>query len=432
MSVPISETRYSAIKDQSFENKPRNWRNIFLLIFIGIGLLSGVFYAGIRFATLKNNDQQITELKNPSPTSSQVSIALSQNIPPQTSTINTGCNLYTQYNKEPNNQTVFINIESQQIKNLIPSGYGLNYAFDLTPSPDYFILTKDNSLFSYNIKNQLLNEILATNNLKLKKTESSEIHPSITAKDNFFIIINENKQDNEPYGMGLPPEPISQRSYLFDASTNKLQSVVNPNFTWLRECFMFDSKNQRFFVYPCGEGIGTSIPLSVSDLKGNSRREIVSLSDFGLTKNDRMTAVEYNDGNFFMLSKKTLTKIIVVNTQLPEPAKETYTVSESVKNKLKDNYPYSTAIDIVNNNLIIGGDDYVLLLRFNNDKNIVDSVYLPDDRAYINFLFVSNGKAYYNNLTSKLIRVVNLGKWKIEKTIKTDAAAGVTFLCINE
>lgn len=126
------------------------------------------------------------------------------------------------------------------------------------------------------------------NDLKLKKNEQARIYASITEKDKFIIRIDTLDLSQVSEFDGSSPV-LSTRTYSFDASTNKLVSIGNGKFDG---CAEYDSKNQKFFTWPCGEGIGSAGPVSTSDLNGNVQKQIITAGDFGLP-NDDLIQIEF-------------------------------------------------------------------------------------------------------------------------------------------
>lgn len=318
-----------------------------------------------------------------------------------------------------------VDVQSGETKSFIPAGYIIVDQHEYEQLPTYLILQKNNDLVVYNLDSNLLNSIFGSfNDLKLKKDEQAQIYPSITEKDKFFLIINEYKP-NERFEMD-EPIPINTRSYTFDASKNKLADASNVNSEGCRE---YDSKNQRFFTWPCGEGTGHSIPLSISDMTGKKQREVIMQEEFGLTKDDiGQISVKYKNGFFLALSNDIITKIIVVDPQLANPTKETYLVREDVQSQMKRAAPYSATIAKNNNAIIVGGNNYMLLLRFDTNKQITQSYYIPDKEIYASFIFSYGGKLYYQ--AGSNMRVVNLHTWQIEKSIPLKVEEEITLFSL--
>ncbi len=306
-----------------------------------------------------------------------------------------------------------VNTQTGEAIEFIPSGYVIINQTEYQNFPTFLILQKDNDLYSYSVVNKITNSIFGSfNDLKINKDEQVRVYPSITEKDKFIIRIDKLDLSQVSEFDGSSPI-ISTRSYSFDASTNKLIAIATVKFGG---CAEYDSKNQRFFTWPCGEGIGTSLPLSIADLNGKEQNQVITLEEFGRSKDDiGSTAVEYRNGLFFALSKGNVSKIVVLDPQSSSPAKETYTVNEQVKSQMTKSYPYSASIDRSRSTIIIVGDSFILLLRFDANKQITQSTYIPDKEIYANFIFVNDGKLFYQAKDN--IRVVNLDTWQIEKSI---------------
>lgn len=320
-----------------------------------------------------------------------------------------------------------INFENGEVQDFIPTGYEIVDQHQYDPLPQFLILKKDNNLFSYEIENELIHKIFTFNDLFLKDNESARLYPSITEKNEFFVVINEYDPNEEP-GMGLP-NPINTRSYFFDASVNKLAATKDINFDG---CAEYDSKNDRFFSWPCGEGIGSSIPLSILDTNGKKQKEIISLAEFGLAEDNLgPIAVEYNNGLFFALSKGSVDKIVMVDPKPQEPQKETYTVTENVKTQIKDkSYPYSTAFVESESTFIIGGGSFITLLRSSNNQ-IIESKTFPEQGLYANFIFPHEDVLYYQSSNAKAVRQIDLSTWQISKTIPIETDEEITIIKIK-
>jgi hypothetical protein len=275
--------------------------------------------------------------------------------------------------------------------------------------PTFLILQKDNDLYSYSVENKIVNSVFGSfNDLKLKKNEQVRVYASMTEKDKFIFRIDTLDLSQVSEFDGSSPV-LSTRTYSFDASTNKLVSIANGRFDG---CAEYDSKNQRFFTWPCGEGIGSASPLSISDLNGNVKSQVITAKDFGMP-NDDLVHIKFKNGLFFALGKNI--KILVLNPAEINPTKEIYTATAQVNSQISDLYAYSMGIDRSTNTLIIGGNSYILLLRFDTNKQITHSTYIPDKEIYANFIFPNTGKLYYQAKDN--IRVVNLNSWQIEKSI---------------
>lgn len=311
-----------------------------------------------------------------------------------------------------NGEYFFSDIENGEVKAIIPTGYEIisQHSYDIFP--DYFILQKDNNLFSFKVEERAINII---NNLELGENEKAYTEPSITEKDKFYIVIEEY-DPNEELDFG-GPSPINTRTYFFDASMGKLTPAGDMD---LYSCYKYDSKNERMFTWYCGEGYGYTIPLFISSLDGGGLQEVISTEDYGLQKDDWGSVyVNYNNGAFMALEKNKPTKITVVNPSPKEVIKEVYSISDKVKSQLDDVSTYSVAIDRENNTIVIGQGYAILLLKYNSDKEIVESKYIKEPEVYANFTFPYSGKIIYQSGSN--LKIVNTDNWQIEKTIPIQA-----------
>lgn len=321
-----------------------------------------------------------------------------------------------------NGEYSFLNIKNEEVEVIIPSGYKIVSQHNYDVFPDYFILQRDGDLFSFKLEGRVINSIP---NLKLGQDERASIEPSITEKDKFHILINEY-DPNEESDFGFY-SPVSTRSYFFDASLNNLDQAKTID---LYDCYKYDSKNKRIFTWYCGEGVGDTIPLFVSDLDGSNLREIVSTEDYGLQKDDLGPVyANYNNGAFIVLEKAKPTKITVVDPTGKELVKEVYSIDDDVRSQLKDSLPYSVAIDRDNRTIVIGGGNFILLLKYNDNNKIIESKYFEDSGIYANFIFPYNGKIIYQS--KDVLKVINTSSWQIEKTISTQIQRREEITLIN-
>jgi len=319
----------------------------------------------------------------------------------------------------------FININTGETKEIIPSGYEIVYQHGYDSFPNFFILRKNDELFSYSLINNSLNKIPIG---PLKKSEQVEVHPSISDKSKFYLVINDTKEAKGMFGY----EIISSRKYFLDANTNQIQSADNINLPGVTDffgCYKYDSKYSRFFIWPCGEGIGSSIPLTVYDLTTKTQKDIVTFQDFGLSENIGLIAVKYNNGYFLIIPKykRELSKIIIVNPT-KNITKQSFTVSQEVITKLNRIYPYSALFAKEKSTIVIGGDNFILFLRYNSNNQIVDSSYIFEPKVYANFVFLHNGKICYQSRTTKSIRIINLDSRQVEKSIPIEPNEEITLI----
>ena len=402
---------------------------------IVIGVLIALLIVGFSLATfyiLKNKT---------TPPSGQATRQSDQNIPPTTATPTSASEENKITNKEVYiassnglDEYWFTNTDSGKGQEFIPAGYKLIGEHNYDIFPDYFILQKDDDLFAFNVKDRSLNSVFGKSPaLKLKKNELVDVNPSITEKNNFYIVINEYDPNEEP-SMDWPTT-ISTRSYVFDAVTNSLDSTKNIDF---ESCYEYDSKISRFFTWPCGfylDDSFTSLPLSTKDLFGNNVGDVVSGQDYGIQdyqdyrtegSDFDTTFLSYNNGLFIISENVNLSKITVIDPTLVEPTKDVYTVddgvvSSAVKSELSDEgHLSSIAIDKANHTIVMGGHGFVLLLRFNDNKHIIESKVIPDDGAVGDYyIFFYNGKIFYqiHNGGHDTLRIINLISWQVEKSL---------------
>ena len=293
--------------------------------------------------------------------------------------------------------------------------------------PSYFILKQDKHLYSYNIRQNILNSIFGHDflgNLNPGDNEIVSVSPSITEKDKFIIVINEIIETEGMFGYDI----VDSRSYTFNASTNQAIFRSDLMEDSRSSCRKYDSKYDRFFVWPCGEGVGTSTPLSTYSLNGVHQHDIVTGDDF-LSNSENVAGIHYNNGLFIAIKKHYLSgddKIVVVNPNYYNPTKTHYILDRPI-----DTYIYSASISKDNDTIIIGGSDSILLLRYNYTGDIVEREYIPDAGIYNNFMFIYNNKAYYQPMLANVIRVINLDTWEIEKSLGSNNTEEVTLISFD-
>jgi len=414
------------------ETPVTNHKNTLIGITIGIGLgVLATAYIGY-FMFIKPNQNKIQTGTNTNQPSGVINLPTEVVVPTNqektTPTAEVKKDLRLYFGKKVDNQYSLVDVISGTSKELIPAGYTIVDQHSLPILPSYLILQKDGDLYSYGLDSQINNSIFGSmTDLKIKKDEGVSIHVSISEKDKFLIKIDRFKDEESPYSMGNSTV-ISTRSYLFDASTNKLIQTSNYKFNG---CFQYDSKYNRFFAWRCGEGIGNAIPLYTTDLEGNITQEIVSSQDFSLPKEqEEMVNVAYNNGLFIMSEKNKLSNIVAVDSKYSTPVKTIYKLDDKVKSQLREVSTYSATIDNNNKTIAIGGDDYILLMKYDDSKVITEAKYLPDNEIYANFIFPYAGKLYYQS--KEFLRTINLSNWTIEKSLPSKKVEEITLFLLNK
>jgi hypothetical protein len=275
-------------------------------------------------------------------------------------------------------------------------------------------------VYSFSLKDGSLKKIPIT----LAKDSIISANPSISEKNKLFLEIMKPTRYSEFAGY----EYTRTKSYFYDAETNQIQSADNINLP--EACFKYDSKYLRFFIWQCAEGLGHTLPLSVYDLKNKTTKEIITLKDFGAKNIDEtFFFVSYNSGYFVIVpkSKDIFSKIIVVSPD-QEITKQVFTIHSDIRKSLEDVYPYSSLFAKDENTIVIGGGDFILLLRFNTSGEIIENKYFPEKEFYGGPIFYYNGKLYYQSKIPKSIKVINLKTWQIEKTIPSTPGYGIALV----
>ncbi|MBU1178396.1 hypothetical protein KJ903_04240 [Patescibacteria group bacterium] len=324
----------------------------------------------------------------------------------------------------------FINVATDENKDLIPAGYEIASQYSYNPFPSYIILQKDSSLFAYSLEDKAINKISLE---PLKSSELISLDHSISEPSKFYLEISDTEEELGMYGYKV----VGSRKYFLDASSNQVKAADDLKLPGVGDffgCHQYDSKYDRFFVWPCGEGVGSSIPLSIVEVDDLREQQILAFSEFGMPDDSAgMVDLEYDGRYFLAVPKGGADKIIVVDPHQLEPKKEVYTVSEEVKSQIADkSRPYATAISVKTSTIVIGGGDFITLLRFDKDKQIIASKIIPEDKLYANFIFVDNNKLYYQAKESRSLRVVNLESWEIEKTISVEPDEETTLFSVTD
>lgn len=328
--------------------------------------------------------------------------------------------------KGKNEKYSLIDIKGEEVKDFIPGGYKIVGQHSYEILTDYLILQKDSNLFLYSVQDEKIDSLTEKYDyFKLAEDEDIRLKPSITEKDKFYIVIYRYKI--EEMGMGIP-EMLSTRSYYLNASNIEIKEANEIEFN---NCYQYDSKNKRFFSWPCGEGIGVSIPLSILDLEGNEQEEIISLQNYGLDEDDvGAVSLQYNNGYFLASEKGNLSKVTVVDAKYSELKKDEYILSDEVKSEIDESYPYSSTIVLNKKTIVIGGSNFMLLLKFDENKQVIESKYIEDKEIYANFIFPYNGKIYYQ--AKNALRILNLDTWEIEKSFQSEDDEEITLIKLNK
>ena len=389
--------------------------------FISLAIIGAVFLAGgLFFFTARNEFSQKTTsapskaASTPSPLVTEPTFSL----PPEE-------DIY--FGQGYNGQYTLTDVQTGETQAFLPEGYTIENQYSYSQFPTFLILSKNNDLFSYNLQNKTLKSVKTDPSVQfLRSDEDVHLYPSITEKDKFFIHIHTHDPPAiDESGMGLPPV-LSSRSYFFDATQHALaQAPVLSDIDTM--CAEYDSKNSRFFTWPCGEGIGTSLPLIAVSIDIGKHIEVISLEEFGLTKDDvGAVGVHRSNGLFFATDKGGTPKVVVLNPDKEVSVKDTYIVSEQVRPQI--DYPYSVGISPEARTIIIGGSNNLLLMRFDENNNIFESKSLSDPEVYANFIFTYKGRMYYQGKDQ--LRVINLATWEVERSFSGNRGGEVTLFSL--
>lgn len=331
---------------------------------------------------------------------------------------------------------VSVNVNTGDEKSLIPADYEIVDPHGYKVDPDFLILKKENQLYSFEINTGNIKKIEKGS---LKDSEKVVLHPSISEKGKFYLVINTMKKVDPP--SMYDAVPVSSREYFLDVNENKLVNANDISLTGVdmySGCSEYDSEHERFFIWRCGEGIGSAVPLNVYDIKTKNQVEILSGKDFG-EDNDYAKLEEYN-GSFlaFLQGENNSLEIVVVDLDLN---KESFVLSEDVRREIsnsedpygwgtRDGYSiYSALLVKDKNTIVIGEAQDILLLRFDDNNIIVDHKFISEPKIYANFIFSHGDYLYYES--NNQIKILNLNDWNVEKTISPVSRDGEYFDGIN-
>lgn len=416
-SETISEEKIPIALQKTQEKK---WIKPLIFTLLGMLVAAGLFFGGYKFAQLR---QQIEAPKTAEIPETE--------LPPQSDTFQQALQNKIYFGKGGQGVYSLVDVSTGETKEFIPAGYEIVDQHSYQTYPEFLILKKENQLFSYSLLNKTLSELKLET---LKDSEKVRLYSSISDKSKFYLVINDTKEIVGDMG-GY--EIIGSRKYFFDGNSNQIQNADDVNLPGISNfltCYEYDSKYSRFFIWPCGEGIGSSVPLLVYDFLTKTQKELVAPQDFGLAKDYiGLVSAEYNNGYFLMIpkSKDKFSKIIIINPT-KEIVKEVYTVSDKVKSELDETYSYSALLVKEKNTIVIGGNHFILLLRFDKSKEIINSKYLQDLEIYANFIFTDGENVYYQAGVQDKIRVVNLDAQQVERSISSEYSETVTLFFFAE
>ncbi len=308
-----------------------------------------------------------------------------------------------------------LNIETGTYTEILTEDYELLAANSYTNNPPVLLFRKGTQLFNYDIVNKKLEKI------EIDPIQESEIiYASVSITDNtkFKISIFNTIESEGMYGY----EVISSRYFFYDSISNKLEAIKNDAIekllSWNSGCSEYDSENNRIFYWPCGEGIGSAVPLLVYNIETDESQELISKNQFGTEYGAK---VRYKEGRFIIISRRYdndkssyTPEIIVV-----EPKKNInilkYTFDPT---KIFGSSIYG-AMHIPEKDLfVIGGGQDITFLKYNSENKIYEMNKIDLGPAYVNFLFYDGTyiyitvkdhiyKIYPNN--AKIIKEITLG-----------------------
>ncbi len=324
------------------------------------------------------------------------------------------------YGDETGNDTTNkLNLLTGEISELFPSDYHLISWSYYNNFPTYEIIQKDNDIYLFNVLTKTINPILyAGRPIHLAKDQELYVQASITEQNQFIFVIFKVDLTQISEFDGSHPA-LSKQTYSFDALTNTVTPIPDTKFV-STGCSEYDSLNKRFFTWPCGEGVGTALPLKIADMAGNVVQVAVQASDLGLEtvqnqETDIRGGVRYYDRLFYVYDQ-AINKVIVLDPSVATPTKKILTIPDTLEPRRSSNqYEYSLQLDKDTNTLVIGGNDFIQLMKFDGQNQAIKSRFITEANPfYANFVFLDQGKAYYS--IGKIVRMIDLPTMTLEKS----------------
>ena len=311
-----------------------------------------------------------------------------------------------------------LNLLTGEISELLPQGYQLVAWPYHDAFPSYLIAKKADRLYRYSVSSKSLTPIvLEGKQIELAKDEFADIQPSITEKDKFILIIIKLDLSQVSEFDGSYPS-TANTSYSYDASSNKLVKIPDIGYSQY-SCRKYDSLNQRYFKWPCGEGVGSATPLTITDMKGKQIKVALDVIDLGFTTNQTSEdiyrgRIEFHDGLFYAYNQP-MTKVVILDPSSAETTKNFYAIRTTLEPQPSSDYIYNVQLDAPTNTLVIGGNDFIQLIKFDEQDQAVKSRILREKKPfYANFVFLDQGKAYYSRF-DKAVRQIDLPTMTLEK-----------------
>lgn len=313
-------------------------------------------------------------------------------------------------------QYTFIHLADGKERAIIPEGYDIIGQTAYTPFTDYLLLNREDRAYRFTLADRSLTELPQ---VRINPGDHAWFSQSITEENKFYIYI----EVYDPAIEGLQPM-LDSRSYFYDASSNIVttSSLKDENFVG---CFVYDSLNQKFFEWRCGEGIGTSLPLWSRSINGTQRTELISPKEFGLPEDDIGIGVWYSNGYFVALGNKLMT----YNPLEAKPTKMMYERSDSTANIFADietGRPYSAIFVPETDTAIVGRSGAFTLMRLDSKTHTAIQPFEAGDIDYPNFMFIHNGGGIY--LGNSSIKFVDLEHISVTREIPVNPDMEVTLI----
>ena len=119
---------------------------------------------------------------------------------------------------------------------------------------------------------------------------------------------------------------------------------------------------------------------------------------------------------------------MVVHALGEDLLKETFTVSDMVKDQIKSTVPYSAAFFHEQRSFVIGSDQYLLLLRYNDQLQIESAQRVPEPNAFAVTLLPYAGTLYYRTLDG--MKQLDITTGEVTTVFSTEAGRETTLMLL--
>lgn len=311
------------------------------------------------------------------------------------------------------NESWLFDPETGKRKDLLPPGYNLVFAYAYADNREYVVAEKDSQLFVVNVKNNEINELSIPSK---QKDEKIRFNQSLTDKSKLFVKIQKQEPVEGMYGYRV----LESRNYFVNAESGEVTpadnlKAIDEDLDSFGSCYEYDSLHSRFFLWQCGEGIGSATPLETYDYLTNERKTIFNKERL----NAEFPIGVYVDDNQFVLMSSQVTqkdgtthrnKWLFVIKPTPNP--------EVIE------YEWSDDLDIINpysitqykdlNRFVIGGGSAIQIISYDENRQIDIVKQIDLEALYLNFP-MPIGRLFYFTKDQKLFELNVITGELIEK-----------------